>query len=48
MRWSLATSVATLWMRAESRPPGLPVSTRTDSPAGVTISVAAPPSTSTQ
>src|SRR5687767_8633401 len=35
-------------MRAESRPPGLPLSMRMDSPAGVTMSVAAPPSTSDQ
>src|SRR5436190_24154758 len=35
-------------MRPESRPPGLPASMRIDSPLGVTISVAAPPSTSDQ
>ena len=43
-----ATSFATLAMRTGSRSPGIPVSTRIDSPAGVTMSVAAPPSTSTQ
>ena len=41
-------SRAALTMRFESRSPGMPVSIRIDSPAGVTISVAAPPSTSTQ
>jgi hypothetical protein len=33
-------------MRAASRSPGLPESIRIDSPAGETMSVAAPPSTS--
>src|SRR5262245_59227262 len=48
-RWSIALRPAlsaTLWMRSASRGPGLPQSIRTDSPAGVTISVAAPPSVS--
>jgi hypothetical protein len=37
-----------LRMRPESRPPGLPESTSTLSPAGVTISVEPPPSESIQ
>src|SRR5437773_3958646 len=48
MRARPATSLATRWMRPTSRSPGLPASTRIDSPAGVTMRVAAPPSTSIQ
>jgi hypothetical protein len=40
---------AAVWrIRPASRSPGLPESMRIDSPAGVTMSVAPPPSTSVQ